>query len=346
MENEPKLEKKTYYAIKKGTKDYNDLNKYKNVVDHGSFKHKRIFLNSKLVVSSHLHPKFYSPFSLKTMRRYRDLVRYKFAFVQHGVIYNDVNNAVNKFSQTVDLFITSTKAEHDEISQLKYMYESNEVVLTGLPRFDLLKDSSTDRITIMTTWRRSLTGPVNERGFHDKVNGFEDSEFYLNYKRILTSENLIRKLRESNYNIDFVLHPGFHEYYEDFKDFENDVIHIHDPSEVDYREVMCNSKLLITDFSSVFFDFATMKKPIIYFHFDYEEFYESHYNKGYFDFERDGFGPVCSEVDCLLEQINSQIDSEFKLEEKYLQRVNDTFEHLDQNNSKRVLEEINKMFEE
>ena len=55
---------------------------------------------------------------------------------------------------------------------------------------------------------------------------------------------------------------------------------------------------MLTDYSSVAFDFAYLRKPIVYAHFDKEAFFsgEHSYTAGYFDYERDGFG----ESDCVL----------------------------------------------
>ena len=58
--------------------------------------------------------------------------------------------------------------------------------------------------------------------------------------------------------------------------------------------------LLVTDYSSVFFDVAFLRKPVVYYQFDEEEFRKYHYQKGYFDFRRDGFGPVCTTQEALL----------------------------------------------
>ena len=67
------------------------------------------------------------------------------------------------------------------------------------------------------------------------------------------------------------------------------------------------SALLITDFSSVFFDFGYMKKPIIYYQFDNELFRSNHYKEGYFSYERDGFGPVATKENDLISYIKKLI---------------------------------------
>src|SRR5690606_31468558 len=68
----------------------------------------------------------------------------KFIFLQHGVIHNDLSNWLNS-KKNLQCLITSTNDEFNSIvtSDL-YKYTSEEVVLTGLPRYDsLLKYSNT-----------------------------------------------------------------------------------------------------------------------------------------------------------------------------------------------------------
>ena len=71
-----------------------------------------------------------------------------------------------------------------------------------------------------------------------------------------------------------------------------------------FTELFESTSLLVTDYSSVFFDFAYLRKPVIYTQFDKEEFFQSHsYEKGYFEYETDGFGPVCYSLDETVQEI-------------------------------------------
>ena len=100
------------------------------------------------------------------------------------------------------------------------------------------------------------------------------------------------------------------------------------------------SAVLITDFSSVFFDFAYMGKPEVFYQFDEERYRASHFKKGYFDYDSDAFGKVCrSEEDTVKETI-SILESGCSLSQVYRQRADEFFTLRDTNNSKRVFEEI------
>ena len=59
--------------------------------------------------------------------------------------------------------------------------------------------------------------------------------------------------------------------------------------------LFAKTALLVTDYSSVAFEIAYIEKPVIYYQFDAEQFYGGGHLgfAGYFDFARDGFGPIC-----------------------------------------------------
>ena len=100
------------------------------------------------------------------------------------------------------------------------------------------------------------------------------------------------------------------------------------------------SSFMVTDHSSVQLDFAYMKKPLTYFQFDNDRYWKYHYQKGYFDYEKDGFGPVFTEPDGLMDYISERAALSFENEEKYLQRHKDFFTLYDTDNSKRNYEAI------
>ena len=98
--------------------------------------------------------------------------------------------------------------------------------------------------------------------------------------------------------------------------------------------------LLITDFSSVFFDYTYMDKPIIFYQFDEEDYYSHHYEKGYFDYRRDGFGPVRLEETEVVSDVLELASKNFKNSEEYQKRSDRFFEFKDKDNSLRIFNSI------
>lgn len=100
--------------------------------------------------------------------------------------------------------------------------------------------------------------------------------------------------------------------------------------------------MLITDYSSVAFDFAYMNKPLIYYHFDYRKYRKNQHPEGYFKYEKDGFGPVVKTKESLYKYIDEIID-DFKNTKKYEERVKQFFDLRDKNNCKRIYEKIKEL---
>ena len=104
--------------------------------------------------------------------------------------------------------------------------------------------------------------------------------------------------------------------------------------------------MIITDYSSAACDFAYLRKPVIYANFDLDHIYEIHYyNKGYFDYDINGYGPNCKTYEDTVNEIIKCINNDCKMEEKYIKRCDKFFYYKDGNNSKRVYEEICKLDE-
>ena len=112
-----------------------------------------------------------------------------------------------------------------------------------------------------------------------------------------------------------------------------------------YREVLAETSLLITDYSAAAFDFAYLKKPVLYLQADKEEFLGGKhiYDQGYFDYERDGFGEVTYSIDTMINLIIEYVKSDCKVKEKYKRRIESTFINYDKKNVKRVFDEILKL---
>jgi CDP-glycerol glycerophosphotransferase (TagB/SpsB family) len=207
-----------------------------------------------------------------------------------------------------------------------------------MPRYDKLENNPKKRILIMPTWRQYLKQKNKSKDTKESNNYFTNSEYFQFYNRLINDKRLLEKIAELGYEIKFCLHPSAIENAEYFE--ENDWVDI--STEIcNYSKEFSEGSLLVTDYSSVAFDFAYLRKPIIYSQFDPGELFEKHiYKRGYFDYKEDGFGPVCGDLDSTVNNIISILEGGCKLEEKYIKRINDFFRYKDRNNSERVYREI------
>ena len=108
----------------------------------------------------------------------------------------------------------------------------------------------------------------------------------------------------------------------------------------DLQRLLIEADVLITDYSSVFFDFAYMEKPIIYYQFDRDEYRKGHYQEGYFSYDRDGFGRVTFSQEETLEELERILERGAEVEPVYLERMDRFFERRDRDNCRRNWEAI------
>ena len=106
------------------------------------------------------------------------------------------------------------------------------------------------------------------------------------------------------------------------------------------QELLKSTAVMITDYSSVFMDMVYMKKPVLHYQFDEEKFRRGQYAEGYFSY-RDGFGPVCTEQEELVDALRGFYGEDgFRMREPYLSRVERFFPCYDTDNCRRNNEAI------
>jgi CDP-glycerol glycerophosphotransferase (TagB/SpsB family) len=111
------------------------------------------------------------------------------------------------------------------------------------------------------------------------------------------------------------------------------------------QQLLIDTDILITDFSSVFFDYGYMEKPMVFYQFDKNEFRKTHYGEGYFKYERDGFGKVVETEAEVIDELRRILDNNSNPEAVYLERIHNFFTICDKNNCKRNFESILKISE-
>ena len=164
--------------------------------------------------------------------------------------------------------------------------------------------------------------------------GFEESSFYLFYNALLNDEKLLKAAREEGYRIEFMPHPNIMPMLDKFQKAEG-VEFCH--ADTRYREIFARSSLIVTDYSSIAFDFAYLRKPVIYAQFDRQEFFQGHtYSEGYFDYQEMGLGEVEENLLYTVDRILEYMYNDCRMREKYRCRVDKFFAFRDKENSERV----------
>lgn len=330
-----------YFVIDRGTDDESRMQKYGKTVAPFSWKHKMLYLRNTVTMSSQANKMVTNPFGLLD-HLYRDMMYDKrLVFLQHGVTKDNQSAWLNKYNRNLYGFVVNTKAEYDSVFTYDYFYTPERVWLTGMPRFDRLYHDEKNYVTIMPTWRKSLSKGTDDNGVWQLDDDFKKSAYFQFYNSLLGSDRLKEAADRLGYTICFMPHPNTISGMKYFRHPEGVLFFDMTKS---YREVFAQTNLMVTDYSSVAFDFAYLRKPVIYAQFDREDFFSGahSYTEGYFDYDRDGFGQVTLQLEETVDAIIDSMEKGCVLDPLYRQRIDDTFAFDDQNCCQRVLERFEK----
>lgn len=326
------------YAICPKAKDFNKVEKLGQVISFGTLKHWIYYLTAVKNISTQKNGKPNAALCyLLEVYGIRNNVK---IFLQHGITINDVSFLYYKNSK-ISMFVCGTKQEYDFIKE-RFGYPENSVRLLGLCRFDQLHDQrpgDKKQIVIMPTWRGWISPPSNRKAEWEDPIGFQGTEYYKRWNSLLNNGKLREVLEQNDIYLVFYLHREMQVFTKYFIS-QNKRILIGDDNKYDVQTLLKESLFLITDYSSISMDFAYMKKPLLYYQFDFERFREQHYSKGYFSYENDGFGPVCHSEEEVVNVLCQSISKQFQYEPKYMERHQKFFSLYDTDNCKRNYEAI------
>ncbi|TCI97377.1 CDP-glycerol glycerophosphotransferase family protein [Aeromicrobium sp. IC_218] len=339
---ENKKDVNAYYVQNRASVDWDRLSKDRSVrlLRYGSLRWKLALLNADHLVSSHIDKFVVEPLDRKVFGP----PRWKFTFLQHGVIKGDLSRWLNP--KHVDVFVTSTQDEYDYIAgESPYRFSSREVRLTGLPRFDDLlavagRVKEQDLLLVMPTWRSYLSTPrvvLDDEAEHNDA--FMDSTYAQGWRQLLTDERLHALAAEHGLTIGFMPHPNTQPYLDDFD--LPDTVKVLRYGTDDVREVIARSKVMVTDYSSTAFNMAYLLRPVVYYQFDRDEYFSGAHTErpGYFSYESHGFGPVALEAGDALDAVGDVLERGAATPE-HLARMERTFPVRDGRNSERVHQAI------
>ncbi|HHY1569015.1 TPA: CDP-glycerol:glycerophosphate glycerophosphotransferase [Campylobacter jejuni] len=332
MQNHP--EQKMFFALRKESLDWERLQKEGfNLIEFGSFEFERVVKKVSKVISSSAD---------EYLMRYVASSQ-QFIFLQHGIIPNDLSKWLN--SKKINLFITSTKSEYNSIANdyNRYKFGKKEVLLTGLARHDaLLKNNrfNIKQILIMPTWRVNIVGSVTGSSKRELKDNFRQSEYFQKWNSLLNSDNLKKLCEQYSYTLVFNPHPNIIPYLKEFNIPYHIKIANHNES---LQKLFCNASLMVTDYSSVAFEMAYLEKLVIYYQFDKEDFFKSHtLQKGYFNYEKDGFGPIVENEKKLLKELEKLLQSDCKPFGVYKENIDSVFTFRDGRCCARIYKKLRK----
>ena len=314
-----------YFILRKDSDDFNKIKKIdSHVIPFRSFKHRFLYLFAEKVMISYVNTNFINPFYDINRKFYSGLITSRKYFFPHGITKEDISKYIKKYDKNLALFSASSEIEEKSLYSENYNYDSDVIQVLGLPRHDgLIKKVDNKQILLTPSWREDLKNKDDEY--------IINTPYFLRLNSLFNNKKLISATEEYGYKLIFKPHPELKEIIHLF-DTENITI----STDETYQELINPSSLLVTDYSGTFFDFAYLKKPVIYYQGD-EDY---HYEEGYWSYEEMGFGEVITDEEVMVNTLIEYMRNNCVMKELYKTRVDEFFKFHDKNNCKRAYEWI------
>lgn len=262
-----------------------------------------ILLRTKAVITSFDIP------NRDLQDKFKEIPFFKYIFIQHGQIFLDGHCMRSGYirPQKYDYMLISSKEEENILK--RYGFSDKELLKVGLPRWDLLPTENIKKeksILIMPTWRRF------------NILEFEDSLYKKNLVKFLSNPYLNTLSKEQNIKVYFAPHHAL-------KGMRN-IDFVIDNSNIEIADVHNISKYikecscLITDFSSVSFDFMFQNKPVICYIPDFNDYKTLSKNDRAdlecFEYKKLVFPNVYFDEENTINKLKYYIENNFELEEQ------------------------------
>lgn len=314
-----------YYVIDAEAKDYDHIKHLEGVIPFGSEAHFEVAARAKVLASTHDLENILPYKTARGFFGYEDCVR---IFLQHGVMgrkYVEYDKA--NYDLPFHLVHVSSQPEKDDVVVGHLGYAPDDVAVTGLPRFDRLSlepDDTITKILIMPTWRDWLNSDY----------AFSHSDYLENYLSLLNDPALAALSEKYDVEMNFYPHYRAQAFFKEYLAETGSHVNYVELGEQTVQALLIEHDILITDYSSVSFDFSYMHKQVLFYHFDVERFFR----KGILrPVEETFIGKIAYNQKGLINQIESVLKQQKAREDQPLDLI---FDQVDHHNCERVYEAI------
>jgi len=319
--------RRAFYVIDRDSPDRAKVAALGNVVDRFSKDHiKYSFLASRIVGSHHAEYLYVS--RDRAVGRYIRGVR---IFLQHGI--TATKNVVPNYGRQgtverpTERFVVVSKLEQKIVME-DYGFAKRQAPIAGFARFDdLLTDpvAPDKTILVMPTWRDTIV----------RVEKFFESDYYANWHGFLNDPRLRALVRDHGYTVTFVVHPNMRMFADHF---DLPGVNLVRQDEVDVQRLLRTSAVLITDYSSVAWDFSFQSRPVLYFLFDQNKL--TNERAPHIDFHTELPGPIVSSPAELITELTSTIERGATMEDRYRRRADLFLDNRDTENCARIYDVV------
>lgn len=327
-----------YYIINEDSLDYPRLKAEfpDNILVYNTLECQIYALMAENIIATHPDIIEFCSINPKLATVVKDLYNANLVCIAHGITIQKNADYQNRLYDNTMFYTTSSKYEVDHIRKPVYGYREDEVALTGLARFDGLKNNDQKQILITPTWRRNLVGEAQRNTTRAYSDAFKKTGYYKIYNSLINDPRIIKVAKETGYRIIFLLHPAMSAQLDDYD--RNDYVELIQASgDLNYEKILTESSLMITDYSGIHYDFGYMRKPIIYYQ---PKEVPMRFEEGAMKFATMGFGPQCVEYEEAVALICEYMKNECKMPDEYRRRADDFFAFDDFNSCERIYDAV------
>ncbi|GKV65012.1 MULTISPECIES: CDP-glycerol glycerophosphotransferase family protein [unclassified Sporosarcina] len=301
-----------------------------HAVPLGSFQNYVLFFRARYTV--HGHSIIYD------LAPYMD----RFIFLNKKTVMLHISHGIECFKKILiqkedvpllkrcNLFNCASAYEH-KIKSTEWKIAEDKLIITGMARFDRLPPDQPPvqlkRLLLMFTWREWLFDMTEQE--------FLESKYYRSTVGLLQSAKMQSLIAEQQLTVRVLLHPFMKKYETYFrKDLHvNDHVSFFSFDDVLIMDELHAADMLITDYSSISWDFLYMNKPIIFYTFDQKEFLA---NRGsYLDLDADLFGYKGNTEEEVLMHLSRALGGNHYAN-PYFSKASDYIDFFDQQNCERL----------
>ena len=301
-------------------------------LSYGTDEQRLHYLNAEVVFATRLSPTDTFGFP-DDQHHFRDLFGARLVYINHGLVVDRLDYVLNAGYTDFDRVCVVSETERRNLLTPSYGYRPEQVEVTGFARYDGLVSSSERTLLLAPTWRAYLHQPQQGDRQSAGHRAFRRTAYFRVFDSLIRSPRLREALRRHDFRLLFLLHPNASSQVTDFGSDDPRVEVRAATSDVSYEELLTSAALMITDYSGVQFDFAQMRKPVVYYQPDS---IPPHYREDSFDYERDAFGEVTRTEDELVAVLEAYLRRECALDPRFERRIESFFGHLDRRNAERI----------
>lgn len=327
-------DKVTAYWMYDPKKSYAQDKQLANALALGSFRNYRLFFKADYTFHGH-----------SLMYDIAPAVD-KFLFLNRKTVITHISHGIEGFKRILiqkedvpllartDYFNCASEYEKD-LKLNQWEIPENKLIVTGFPRFDRFKTNQpapqVRKILMMMTWREWLFDLTEEE--------FVESDYFKNTFGLVSHEGIRKLISDNNLHMRVALHPFMRKFEKHFTglDHPESGIEFQDFNHSSIEKAIVENDMLLTDITSVSWDFLYLNKPIIFNMFDKEEYMA---RRGtYLSLDTDLYGYKADSLEEVYQYLKKIVEENITTNEWY-PKAPLYIDYFDQNNCERLAKNV------